>query len=396
MPAPFDIARARAETRACEQIVHFNNAGSSLMPVPVADYLHEFLRLEEKIGGYETVEREHDALENFYISSARLLNCDPAEIAYAENATRAWNMAFYGMSFTAGDRILTTMSEYGSNVIAYNQQAERYGVEVVFVPDDEYGQIDVGALREMVDDRVKLISITLIPTGGGLVNPAREVGQVARDAGIPYLLDACQGVGHVPLDVKEIGCDILSGTGRKYLRGPRATGLLYVSTNVIDQLVPPFLDQHAADLISPTEYRLLPDARRFENWEQNFAGKAGLGVAIDYALDFGIESIQERIYMLADRLREGLSNIDGVTLTDLGREKCGIVTFQANQAGAEEIKKKLHQDRINVSVSDGSGSLVSFQDRGITQVVRASVHYFNSEQEVDYFLHTLESILQSG
>ena len=393
MPNPFDIARARAETRACEDIIHFNNAGSSLMPAPVADYLHEFLRLEENLGGYETVEKEAAALENFYLSSAKLLNCDAGEIAFAENATRAWHMAFYGMSFGPGDRILTTMSEYGSNVIAYNQQAERYGVEVVFVPDDEFGQIDVGALRDLIDDRVKLISITQIPTGGGLVNPAREVGQVAREAGVPYLLDACQGVGQVPLDVQEIGCDMLSGTGRKYLRGPRETGLLYVKTEMIDRLVPPFLDQHAADLISPTEHRLLPDAKRFENWEQNFAGKAALGVAIDYALEFGIDSIQNRVYMLADKLREGLADIDGVSLTDQGREKCGIVTFQESRVDAATIKQKLHQHRINVAVSDGSGTLVSFQQRGIIAVVRASLHYFNTEREIDYFLDTLKSIL---
>jgi cysteine desulfurase/selenocysteine lyase len=176
----FDLTRARAETRACEKVIHFNNAGSSLMPIPVADYLHQFLHLEENFGGYETVELEHQALENFYGASSRLLNCSPGEIAFAENATRAWDMAFYGFTFSQGDRILTTMSEYGSNVIAYNQQAKRYGVEIVFVPDDEFGQIDVQALGAMIDDRVKLISISMIPTGGGLVNPAAAVGKIAR------------------------------------------------------------------------------------------------------------------------------------------------------------------------------------------------------------------------
>ena len=396
MNKPFDIDRARAETRACEDIVHFNNAGSSLMPICVADYLHEFLNLEERIGGYETVEREHDALENFYDACAKLLNCQTSEVAFIENATRAWDMAFYAFSFEPGDRILTTMSEYGSNVIAYNQQAERYGAEVVFVPDDEHGQIDVSALRDQVDERAKLISISQIPTGGGLVNPAAEVGKVAREAGIPYLLDACQGVGHVPLDVAEIGCDILSGTGRKFLRGPRGTGLLYISEAMMEKLVPPFLDQHAADLVSPTEFVMLPNARRFENWEQHFAGKAGLGVAIDYALDWGLDSIRDRIYGLSDRLRIELDALDGVETTDLGKEKCGIVTFRTEQADAGTIKKKLHDDRINVTVADGSGSLVSFQQRGITQAVRASVHYFNTDQEIDYFLDSLKKVLATG
>ncbi len=389
----FDVAKARAETRACNDLIHFNNAGSSLMPIAVAEYLHQFLDLEETIGGYETCERETAALENFYAASAKLLNCKSAEIAFAENATRAWDMAFYGFSFKAGERILTTMSEYGSNVIAYQQQAKRYGVEVVFVADDEYGQIDLAALADLIDDRVKLISISLIPTGGGLVNPAAAVGKIAQDAGIPYLLDACQGVGHVPLDVAEIGCDILSGTGRKYLRGPRGTGLLYVSEKMLDLLVPPFLDQHAAELISPTEYVMFSGARRFENWEQHFCGKAGLGIAIDYALAWGLPAISKRIYALAGALRIKLGEIDGVVLTDQGVEKCGIVTFMVRGKTPSEIKQALHKKRINVSVSDGSGNLVSFQKRGITEVVRASVHYFNTYQEIDYFIDSLQQIV---
>ena len=396
MTKEFDIARARAETRACENIIHFNNAGSSLMPSPVADYLHQFLHLEESIGGYESVEQEADALNNFYSAAAKIVNCHPGEIAYAENATRAWDMAFYGFSFKPGDRILTTMSEYGSNVIAYQQQAKRYGVEVVFVEDDEYGQISIEDLKSLIDDRVKLISISLIPTGGGLVNPAAEVGKIAKDAGIPFLLDACQGVGHLPIDVEAIGCDMLSTTGRKFLRGPRATGFLYVSEKMMDQLVPPLLDQHAAELISPTEYRMVEDARRFENWEQFFAGKAALGVAMDYAMAWGLDRIRDRIFMLSDMLRTKLSQIDGVEITDQGQVKCGIVTFRTAHADAYKIKSEMQRRKINVTVSDGSGSFVSFQHRGVDRVVRASVHYFNTEKEIETFVDAFIEILKDG
>jgi selenocysteine lyase/cysteine desulfurase len=393
MTKPFDIDRARSETRACEDITHLNNAGSSLMPAPVADYLIDFLRLEENIGGYETVERQAVALKNFYLSASRLINCNPSEIAYAENATRAWDMAFYGLAFEPGDRILTTISEYGSNVIAYNQQAARYGAEIVFVPDDEYGQIDVDALKEMIDDRVKLISISLIPTGGGLVNPAAEVGQVARDSGILYLLDACQGVGQIPIDVEAIGCDMLSATGRKFLRGPRATGFLYVRESAMDSVIPPMLDQHAAKLISPGKYELVDDAKRYENWEQFFAGKATLGVAMDYAMEWGLESIRDRVFSLAGRLREQLSAIDGIQLTDQGRVKCGIVTYSTTRMDSYRIKSEMKKRKINVSVSDGSGTLVSFHQRNIESVVRTSVHYFNTEQEIDTYIGALQEIL---
>ncbi|MEM7112681.1 MAG: aminotransferase class V-fold PLP-dependent enzyme [Chloroflexota bacterium] len=393
MNRSFDIKKARKETRACNDLVHFNNAGAALMPIPVAQALHAYLDKEERMGGYETANEEKEALENFYVATAKLLNCKPSEVAFVENATRAWDMAFYSFKFSPGDKILTTIAEYGSNVVAYNQQAKRYGVEIVFIPNDEHGQIDVKALEEQIDERVKLISLTHIPTGGGLVNPAKEVGQIAKSANIPFLLDSCQGVGQIPLDVEEIQCDIHSGTGRKYLRGPRGTGLLYVREGLIEQLEPPLLDQHAAQLISPSEYRIRPDARRFENWEQYFAGKVALGVAIDYALSFGIEAIQARVYQLAESLRLKLETVDGIEVTDDGIERCGIVTFKTDRMPVADIKQRLREHRINVTTPKGSGSLVSFRHRGLEELVRASLHYYNSEEEIDYFVKVLQQIV---
>lgn len=392
MTDEFDIKRARADTPACEQRVHFNNAGASLMPLPVSAALHHFLQVEGSCGGYEAVEQYQDELDGVYHSAARLLNCAADEIAFIENATRAWDQAFYSFDFKAGDRVLTTMSEYGSNVIAYLQRAQRDGISVEFVPDDEHGQIDVDALAGMIDDRVRLISISHIPTGGGLVNPAQAVGRVANAAGIPYLLDACQSVGQIPVDVAAIGCDALSLTGRKFLRGPRATGLLYMRRALQEKLEPVLLDQHAADLIAPDAYRVRDDAKKFENWEQNFAGKYALAQAIDYAQEWGLDSIQRRVYALAQSLRERLDGLDGIEVTDQGAERCGIVTFCAQQHDAYEIKSLLAAQGINLSVSDGSGTLVSFERRGLTAVVRASLHYFNTEQEIDYFVDQLAAL----
>ena len=390
----FDIDRARRDTRACQELLHFNNAGASLMPAPVADALRAYLGEEERNGGYETADSEAGALENFYQASARLLNCNPDEIAFAENATRAWDMAFYAFDFAPGDRILTTISEYGSNVIAYLQQAQAKGVEVVFVPDDEHGQIDVAALEDAIDERAKLISISHIPTGGGLVNPAAEVGRVAQAAGVPFLLDACQSIGQLPLDVEALGCDILSGTGRKYLRGPRGTGLLYVRREWIERLRPPLLDQHAATLTSPSSYTIRNDAKRFENWEQNFAGKAALGVAIDYALSWGLDSVWERVQALAASLRERLRSLDGVTVVDQGEIQCGIVTFTVEALRLADIKASLRLRRINVVVSGDSGNLVSYQQRGLQHTLRASVHYFNTDDEIDRFIEVLQDLLR--
>lgn len=390
----FDFHRARRDTRACNELLHFNNAGASLMPAPVSDSLRAYIREEELGGGYETAEAQAGALDNFYTASAKLLNCDETEIGFIENATRAWDMVFYAFEFAPGDRILTTVSEYGSNVIAYLQQARRYGVEVVFIPDDAHGQIDTKALEAAIDERTKLISISHIPTGGGLVNPAAEVGGIARSANVPYLLDACQSVGQLPLDVEQLGCTMLTGTGRKYLRGPRGTGLLYVRQDWIERLQPPLLDQHAAVLTSASTYEIRGDAKRFENWEQPFAGKAALGVAIDYALSWGLDSIWDRVQSLATTLRSQLSALDGVTVVDQGQTQCGIVTFTVDSKSATDIMAALRVRRINVSVSSGSGNLVSYDRRGLKETVRASVHYFNTDDEIERFVEVLDSLIR--
>ncbi len=389
----FDLARARAETRGCADIVHLNHAGASLMPAPVADAVVDWLREEEMTGGYETARRHDDRLETFYDATARLLNCHRDEVAFVENATRAWDMAFYALDLGPGDKILTAECEYGSNMIAYLHRARRDGCEVAIVPSDADGQLDVAALESMIDARTRLISISHIPTGGGLVNPAEAVGAVARKYAIPYLLDACQSVGQMPVDVEAIGCDFLSATGRKYLRGPRGTGFLYVRHRWIEEMDidPPLLDQHAATLVSETEYAVRPDARRFENWECYFAGKAALGTAIDYALGWGMEAIRDRVTALADDLRARLATVPGVTVTDLGVEKCGIVTFTKEGEAPLAIRERMAGKGINISASSGSGSRVGFDRRGLEAVVRASVHYVNSEAEIERFVAELRA-----
>ena len=269
----FDVARARAETPGCTGVLHFNNAGAALIPAPVLAAQMEHLHLEAEAGGYEAEAAAKDKISNTYDAIARLLGCASREVALMENATVAWNMVFHAIKFAPGDRILTSEAEYASNYIAYLQMEQRTGAVVEAVPSDNTGQIDLAALDSMIDGRVKLISLTHVPTNGGLVNPAAEVGRRARAAAIPYLLDACQSAGQIDLDVDAIGCDMLTATGRKYLRGPRGTGFLYVRGEFLETLEPPFLDLRAATWTSPDRYVIRADAKRFENWEFNQAGR---------------------------------------------------------------------------------------------------------------------------
>jgi len=391
----FDIDKARADTPGADNQIHFNNAGAALMPKCVVEALKDHLDLETEIGGYEAADRTLDAQNRAYSAAAKMINCSPGNIAIVENATVAWCAAFYGIAetFRPGDRILTAMAEYGSNYISYLQIARRKGVIIDTIPNDETGCLSLSALENMIDDRVRLITITHVPTNGGLVNPAAGVGRIAKAAGIPYLLDACQSVGQLPVDVEEIGCDMLTVTGRKYLRGPRGTGFLYVRPRMLETFEPLTLDNHAATWTGKHSYEIKPDARRFENWEGYVAGKIGLAVALDYALEWGIETTHTRLMQLAATLRQKLMNTKGVTVRDLGSETCGIVTFTAEGMEADEIRSELARKNINVTHSTRFSTRLDMEDRDLDAVVRASVHYYNTEDEIERFMIALEEVL---
>jgi selenocysteine lyase/cysteine desulfurase len=385
----FDVERARRDTPGCDGVVHLNNAGAALMPRQVLDAMVGHLERESTVGGYEAAADAHEQVEHVYDAIARLLSCSRTEVAIVENATRAWDMAFYSFAFEPGDRILSSAAEYESNYLAFLQVSRRTGARVEIVPSDATGQVSVEALEDMLDERVRLISLTHVPTNGGLVNPAADVGRVARRHGIPFMLDACQSAGQLPLDVDEIGCDILSATGRKYLRGPRGTGFLYVRDSLLGQLEPPLIDLHAAEWISRDEYRIRPDARRFENWETNYAAKIALGVAVDYALDWGIGPIWDRVRGLGQALRDRLAELPKVRVLDVGAVRCGIVSFAVEGLEGAEVQRRLRADGINVSVSPRRYTRIDMEDRGLTEVIRASAHYYNTEAEIDRLVERL-------
>ncbi|WP_218952294.1 aminotransferase class V-fold PLP-dependent enzyme [Amycolatopsis anabasis] len=386
-----DVRRSRDETPGCGLVTHFNNAGAALPPAIVTDTVVEHLRAESRRGGYEAAAEARPRLDAVYSSIATMLNADADDIAVTDHATRAWQAICYAIPFSAGDRILTCRSEYGSNAIAYLQIARRTGATVEVIEDDETGQPDVEDLRRRIDGRVKLIAMNHVPTQGGLVNPAEEVGAVAEAAGIPFLLDACQSAGQLDLDVRRLRCDALSVTGRKYLRGPRGTGFLYAHPRLRERLEPAMLDLHSATWTAPDEYRVHASARRFECWEKDIAGTLGLGAAVDYALSWGLPAIEERVTALAARLRADLRQLPGVTVHDTGARQCGIVTFSVSGVPAREIKDRLAAAKINVSVSSRTSAQYDFTGRNLPDLVRASVHYYNTEDEIALLLSELDT-----
>jgi cysteine desulfurase / selenocysteine lyase len=396
MPAEIDVARVREDTPGIREVIHLNNAGSALMPRQVLDATVGHLQLEAMIGGYEAADQAEAKIEATYDAIARLIGAAPDEIAIVENATRAFDMAFYAIPFKPGDRILTSVAEYASNVISYYQVAKKTGAVVEVVPNDEHGQLSIEALRNMIDDRVRLIALSHIPTNGGLVQPVERIGKVAREAGVLFLLDACQSVGQLPIDVGTIGCDMLSATSRKFLRGPRGVGFLYVRKELAQQLEPPLLDLHAAIWTSIDSYEIRPDTRRFENWEANIAGKIGMGVAAEYALEIGVEAGWKRIQALADGLRARIEAIPGGQIYDLGVNRCGIVSFNIPGYDPAEVMERMAEHRINVRSSTVFSTRFDMTARGIDHLVRASVHYYNTDDELDRVAAVLGTMARSG
>ncbi len=392
---PIDLQKARSHTPGAEHILHFDNAGASLMPDPVLNAVKEHLDLESRVGGYEAAARTHLQWEHTYDALAKLLNCDSSEIALVENATRAWDMAFYSIPLKKGDRVLTASNEYSSNWLALLHAHRSTGCIIEVVPNNVHGEIDTVALANMLDERVKVVALTHVAATNGMVQPAAEVGRIVKGSGAIYLLDACQSAGQLDIDVQAIGCDILSGTGRKFVRGPRGTGFMYVNKNVLDKLEPPFVDQRAAHWVSLDKFEWLEDARRFENWETSYALRIGLGVAVDHALSWGMPQVETRVKELAAMLRERMSGLKGLKVQDTGRVKSGIVTFSLDDKDVLFLQKHLVMHGINITAAPVERARLDLEKRGIAAIGRASVHYFNTEVEIDRFVEEVEKYLAS-
>jgi selenocysteine lyase/cysteine desulfurase len=378
-----DLAALRADTPGCRDGVFLDSAGSSLPPGPVLEEVIGHLRREAEVGGYRAAQERADDLEAGYRVFADLLGCDPEDVAFTDSATRSWLSLVDAVPIGPGDRVLIGEAEYGANAVALLRLAEHNGATVGTVPSDADGALSVAALRDALDERVRLVSLVHAPTNSGLVNPVREVVDAAHEAGALVLLDACQSVGQLPVRMDATGVDMLSGTGRKWLRGPRGTGFLAVRRAAAERLRPRLVDHSGAPWESPGTYRLRSDARVHQLWEYGVAERLGLIAAARYALGLGEEEIAAAVADRATRLRAGLAALPGVTVHDIGREHSGIVTFTRDGVPAEATVAELRERRVTVTASTAGSTRIDMARRGLDGVVRASPHYFVSPDDVD-------------
>jgi cysteine desulfurase / selenocysteine lyase len=381
--AGIDVENERSLTDAVGAVVHLNHAGASPSPRPVVDTVVDHLRLEARIGGYEAADAAAERIAAVTSSIAGLIGAADDEVAVVDGASRAWHLAFDALSLPDGATVLTSRTEYNANVFGLLHARDRRGIRIELLPEDDSGAVDAAATAERLSrGDVGVVSLSWVPSQGGLVHPAAAVGAACRTAGVPYLLDACQAVGQMPVDVRSLGCDALAATGRKFLRGPRGTGFLYVRGSLLERLdVAPF-DANGTEWLADDRLRAVPGARRFEPFERPVAAVLGLGAAVDHALTLGLEAIEARVTALAGALRDDLSGRPGVTVRDQGRERCGIVTFTVDGIEATEVQSALAQAGVNVSVAPVELARTDLGGRGLDAVVRASVHYWNVGEDL--------------
>lgn len=387
-----ELLKFRKETKGTTEKIHFNNAGASFPPDTVVRTVVDYLQEEAVSGGYETEARYQQQLDAIYPLIARLINANPDEIAVVENASQAWGLAFNGINFKKDDVIITSEMEYITNLIGFLHVKKTKGVCIRVIPNDAEGNFSLPELEAAITPKSRVIAITHIASSTGGMTPIEAIGKIARKHGILYLVDACQTVGHVPIDVEAIGCDILSATGRKYLRAPRGTGFLYVRKQIRQELNVFFMDGHTARLENENEYVVRDDGRRFELYEKNRALTLGLAKAIEYALNIGVDRIWLRIQLLAGSLRQQLKSHAFITVHDTGAHQSGIVTFSVDGLDSNLVKIKLAHSDINVSVGLAKSTPLFMKKKHLVSVVRASVHYYNTEAEITTLCAALTAI----
>ena len=390
-----DVDGLRADTPGCAIVIHLNNAGSALPPAPVTQTVVDHLRREEQIGGYEAHAEAADRVEAVRASVATLTGARPEQVALVESATHAWSRALASVAFSRPlgprDRILVSSAEYASNVLPLLQLAEHTGAVVEFVPDGEDGSLDVDAFGSMLDDDVAIVAVNHCPSQNGLVNDVAAVGEALAGSSAWYLVDACQSAGQLPLDMTAIGADFVSATGRKFLRGPRGTGFLVASSRALSELEPFPLDLHSATWTA-TGYEIQDSARRFEYWEKSYAALLGLGAAVDYALDCGIDALRSRIGGLAEYTRAALAGLPGVRVRDRGLVRSGIVTFTCDDVPAAAVVSAITASGVNVSLSTPDYARRDFDAHGVEGVVRVSPHAYNTTDEIDRLVEIVAGV----
>jgi len=362
---------------------HLNAAGAALPTDLVLDTVVAHLRLESRLGGYAAAAARHRELQGVYDKVARLLGVLPEDVALVESATVGWQRLLDAMRLAPGSRVLAARSTYVSMALSLLELQRSRGITVDVLACDPSGGVDLDALAEALSRPAAFVTAAHVPTSSGLIEPVARIGALAREAGVPFVLDATQSVGQLPVDAGTFGADAIFGTGRKFLRGPRGTGFLYVSAALRAGLRPLNPDVRSALWRSSAGYELSDAARRFETWEASHALRLGLGAALEELEEIGIDAVASRIGALAQALRDRLTTIPGVELADPpAATGSGIVTFVVAGEDPRDTLSRLAAAQIHALAVPATHGQWDLGHRGRSRVVRASVHVYNDETDL--------------
>lgn len=386
------LARIRRDTPGLKGRLNLDNAGSSFMATPVIERMKAALEQDVLLGGYVAQEQQQNELDDIYPTLAALFGGLATDYAVVGSAVDGWTKAFYSLPLELGDNIVTAYTEYCANYVAYLQLKEKRGVEIRVARMAAEGGVDLEHLESLVDANTKLISITHMPSSSGEIVDVAAVGRIARKHDILFQLDACQSAGHIPLNVNDLGCDIMTGTARKFLRGPRGIGFLYVNERARQKMEPIVLTNQSAAWVQSDKYDLRSDTRVFEAWERSVVNQLGFKAALDYYQNIGVKEAGHTLLNVADYLRSGLAVKSNVSMTCPHSARSAIITFNLTGLSPEDVKMRMEGHGISTQIASVNHTRLDLEARQIDKAVRVSPHYYTTSEDVDRFLDVLDQI----
>jgi cysteine desulfurase / selenocysteine lyase len=367
---------------------YLNNAGAGIMSTKTYEVIINYLKLEREIGAYHAAAKSKTLSDNFYINAAKLINANsPSEIAYMDSASRGWNMIVYGTPLKKGDTILTLSSEFGTNLITLFNYAKLNDFKVCVIKCDINGSFLIEEIENKLKEGAKLIAISHAVAHGSIINPVEEIGKLAKKYGAYYIVDGCQTVGQIKVDVQSIQCDAYMTTGRKWLCGPRGTGFLYVKSS--SQMRTTQLDLASADLIFDDNLNLIRievrnDAKQFELWEKSFANLLGLSSAIEECLESKIEVISVKIQELSNKLRFAASSNENIKLIGKTISLSGILGFYLDDYSKESyVQNEFDKFDLRISTMSDWDCPMHFPKNGANKIFRLSPHFYTDNDTIE-------------
>ncbi len=378
-------------------LVYLDNAATSLKPKQVIEAIVEYYEkytANVHRGIYRLSQEATTLYENSREKIARFIDASPDEIVFVKNATEAINIVAYGLDWSPGDEVITTVMEHHSNLVPWQMLRDRCGVKLRFLDITNDGLLALDKLPELITERTRLIAIGHVSNVLGTINPIEEVARIARKNGILLLVDAAQSVPHMPIDVRRIGCDFLVFSGHKML-GPTGIGCLYVRRGVEDLIEPVLGGGEMIRRVSLERATWNDMPWRMEAGTPNVAGAIGLAAAVDYLLKLGMDNVKSHEDRLTEYALKRLNEFDDVSIygpMDV-RRRSGILSFNVDNVDPHDVALLL-DELENIAVRSGVHCAEPLHARlGLPGTVRASFYIYNTMEEIDLLCDTIGRVV---